>query len=203
MSNSAKPNSSWLSKNKSNIFAGLGGLAMGGAMGAGSGGQGGGNWLSDFIYGKPSSMEKMPTMDPQQLAYLQQLMGGLGKPTGQGLDYISNILSDDPETMKAFEQPYMNQFNQETIPGIANTFSGSDSQGSSAFTNALGSAGSNLQQNLAGMRSNLKQGAMSQLQGFGKMGMAAEPFGYQKYDAQASPMAQMMAMIAKSYMGGM
>lgn len=55
-----------------------------------------------------------------------------------------------PLSFAPIEQEYIRQFNQQTIPGIAERFTGN--QRSSAFQNALGGAGSDLASRLAGLR---------------------------------------------------
>jgi hypothetical protein len=140
--------------------------------------------LGDFMFGQKEKMQQVPTMNPQQMQMLSQLLGGMtggsmgGGPMGQGMQYLSGLLSGNPETMQKFEAPFMRQFQEQTVPSLAERFSsmGSGAQGSSAFGQQLGQAGAGLSENLASLRGQLQQGAMSQLQGMMGMGMGARPF---------------------------
>jgi hypothetical protein len=101
----------------------------------------------------------------QQL--MSMLQGGAGNIQGNplyqsGSSYLQNILSNDPEAMKAFEAPHLRQFNEQTVPGLANLFGGLGAQSSSGFQQALGQAGAGLQENLARVRGELQQGAAGQ-----------------------------------------
>lgn len=152
------------------------------ALGAGAsfmGKRGGSNQGND-------EFQKLPTMTGGQTGLLEQLMqalqgGGMGGgPLGAGMQSLSDILSDKPEAFAAFEKPFKTQFEQQTVPGLAERFSsiGSGSQGSSGFGQQLGAAGANLSENLASMRSGLKQNALTQLMGMMQTGLGAQQFGY-------------------------
>lgn len=138
--------------------------------------------LTDFLFGKKEKMEQLPTLSPEQQSLLNQLLGGLGVPAGQGLEYLSSILSGDPEAFEAYEAPIKRQFEEETVPGLAERFSemGGGAQRSSAFAQTLGKAGESLSEKLAAQRANLRQGAMSQLQSLLGLGIKTPTFGYQQ-----------------------
>lgn len=167
--------------------------------------------FSSLFGGHKEKTKQLPTMNPQQLQLLQQILGGLtgqgggGGPLGEGFDYLSQILSGDPEALKEFEAPYMRQFQEQTVPGLAERFSslGSGAQGSSAFGQALGSAGAGLSENLAAMRGGLKQNALSQLMNFSQMGMGAQPFAYQHTPARPGFFGSLMPGIGSGIGMGM
>ena len=130
--------------------------------------------------------QKLSTMTGGQEGILQQMMQGMGGgnmgggPLGAGMQNLSDILSNKPEAFAKFEQPYMTQFQQQTVPGLSERFAGigSGAQGSSAFGQALGGAGAGLSENLASMRGNLQQNAMSQLMQMMQTGLGSQAFGY-------------------------
>jgi hypothetical protein len=100
---------------------------------------------------------------------MQLLQGGGGNiqqnPLYQsGASYIQNLLSGSPESTAAFEAPHLRQFNEQTVPMLAERFSGqgAGAQRSSAFQQALGSAGAGLQENLAALRAGLQGQAANQ-----------------------------------------
>jgi hypothetical protein len=131
------------------------------------------NW--DWLTGSQSKMKQVPTMNPDQQQYMQQLFSGLqGQGSNiPGMEYLQSLFSDNPEAFNEFQAPAMRQFNEQIMPGIAERFSGmgAGSRNSSAFNNAGAMAGARLSENLSAQRAGLRSGAMNQLQGFGQMGM--------------------------------
>lgn len=147
----------------------------------------------DFLFGS-NKMQKMPTMTKDQQGLLNQMMqmlgpqGQLGQGYQQGLGLQQQYMDPSSEAMQQFSQPYMNEFNQQTIPGLAERFAGMGAMGgglsSSGFGQSLSSAGGNLQAQLAQLKAGLGQQAAQSLMGqYGQMsgmGLNAQPFGYQK-----------------------
>lgn len=83
----------------------------------------------------------------------------------QGLQSLMNLFND-PEFFKSFEAPLQRQFQEETVPGLANRFASMGSggaTGSTAFRNQLGREGSNLSTNIAALRGNMQMNAIPQL----------------------------------------
>lgn len=139
----------------------------------------------------PAGYNKLSTLDKGQKNLLQQLLGSLqGQSSNiqqsplfqQGSSYLQNLLSGSPEATAAFEAPYMRQFNEQIVPGLAERFSGLGAQSSSAFNQALSSAGAGLSENLASLRGQLQMGALPQAlnyaqqpvsnyQGFSQLGL--------------------------------
>ena len=141
----------------------------------------------------PAGYKQLSTMNKGQRGLLQQLLGGLqGQSSNiqqsplfqQGSSFLQNLLSGSPEATAAFEAPYMRQFNEQIVPGLAERFSGlgAGAQRSSAFSQALGAAGAGLSENLAALRGQLQLGAVPQalgyaqqpisnLQGFSQLGL--------------------------------
>lgn len=96
----------------------------------------------------------------QLLQQLQQLQGQNGAYT-QAQNQLQSWLDPNSSLYKNFEQPYLNEYYQKTIPETANRFVGNDSFGgglnSSGFGQALGAAGGNLQATLAAQKSGLQR----------------------------------------------
>lgn len=134
----------------------------------------------DFLFGKKGKTEQLPAISPEQQQLLNQLLGGLSGPMGAGLGNLQQILSGDPEAFKAFEAPARTAFEQQTVPGIAERFSGAGAQSSSAFGQTLGQAGANLEEQLSAQRAGLQSQALGQLSGLLGQGLGAKPFGYQQ-----------------------
>ncbi len=81
----------------------------------------------------------------------------------EGSDWLSSLFND-PEFFKSFEAPLMRQFEEETIPGLANRFAGmgAGATGSTAFRNQLGREGSNLHEKIASLRGGMQQQGVNQ-----------------------------------------
>jgi hypothetical protein len=114
----------------------------------------------------------------------------------QGSDFLSRIMSQDPETMRQFEAPMMRQFNEQIVPGLAERFSGMGARSSSAFNQTMGQAGAGLSEQIAAMRANLGMGAAQQAFGYAQMpfqqmmqkaglAMGTPTFGYQALEGRS------------------
>lgn len=132
--------------------------------------------LWEMLFGSKDKMKQVPTLDPSQQQALQGILSQLGMMGGQGgaysgaQDYMSKILSGDPGAMAEFEAPYRQQFEQQTIPGLAERFAGMGGGMGGGFSNsgfgqAIGGAGAGLQAQLAGLHGQLRQGAAGQALG--------------------------------------
>lgn len=131
--------------------------------------------LWEMLFGSKDKMKQVPTLDPSQQQALQGILGQLGMMGGKGgaysgaQNYLSGLLSGDPKAFAQFEAPYRQEFEQKTLPGIAERFAGLNPMGgglsSSGFGQALGGAGAQLQSQLAGLHGALRQGASGQALG--------------------------------------
>ena len=96
-------------------------------------------------------------------------MGGQGGAYSGAQNYLSQILSGDPNAFAQFEAPYRQEFESRTVPMLAERFAGLNPMGgglsSSGFGQALGGAGAQLQSQLAGLHGALRQGAAGQALG--------------------------------------
>lgn len=118
-------------------------------------------------------MKQLPTKTKDQLAFQQGQLGqargmeGAGGSYSQALDLLKQYLDPSSEAMKQFAAPYMNEFEQQTIPRLAEQFAGYNPMGSglmtSGFAQAAGGAGAGLQAKLAGLKSALAQGSAGSL----------------------------------------
>lgn len=155
--------------------------------------------FNQFMFGTPGKTEKLTTLDPAQSKFLQNMFAMLGGgQVGQGFQqsqqYLMDLLDPSSDVYKKFEEPYMKQFEQEIVPGIAERFAGASPMGggalsSSGFGQSLSAAGGQLQSQLASMKEGLRnqavQGLMNQYNQMAGLGMGVQPFGYQYQ--QASP----------------
>jgi hypothetical protein len=100
---------------------------------------------------------------------INQIKGGASditqNPTYQGGNQWLQDLFNDPEFFKSFEAPLQRQFQEETIPDLANRFAGmgsGGSLGSTGFRNQLAREGSNLHTNIAALRGGMQQQGANQ-----------------------------------------
>lgn len=158
--------------------------AIGGPIGAGIGGVLGG--ALGLLGGKSGSgkggYNQFSTQNPQQAGMMQQLLSLLNPQQGDvtqnpafqgGQNFLTQLLQGGPEAFKAFEAPYRREFEEQTIPGLAERFAGlgAGAQSSSAFQQQLGQAGASLSEKLAQLRSGLQMQALPQA-----LNYAQQPF---------------------------
>jgi hypothetical protein len=120
--------------------------------------------FSDFLFGTPAGIQQVPRYNQQQQGARQQIlsqsMQGLQNPT-KGFEPIA--------------QQARSQFNQQTVPSLAERFTsmggyGSGALSSPAFASQLGQAGSGLEEGLAALQAQYglqNQGQLMQLLGMG------------------------------------
>jgi hypothetical protein len=126
---------------------------------------------------------------------LSQIRGGRASQNYDlSQDYLSKLLSGDEGVYDQFAAPYMQNFKENILPGIAEQFGGAGgglggANESSAFGQALGGAGGNLQAQLANLFANLRQQsagqAMGQYNSLAGLGLGTQAF--QPYYQQGQP----------------
>lgn len=82
----------------------------------------------------------------------------------EGSDWLSRLFND-PDFFKAFEAPLQRQFEEETVPGLANRFAGMGTGGSTqstGFRNQVGREGSKLHEMIASLRGGMQQQGVNQ-----------------------------------------
>lgn len=146
--------------------------------------------ISDFIFGSPDKLKKVPTGTKQQQALhnniLSQAMGMSGQGGGynQANQYFNNLLQPGNEAFQNFSAPFMNQFEEQILPQIAERFAGGGALSSSGFGQALGGAGAGLQAQLAQLFAELQnQAAGQQYNQYNQLansGLNYQPFAYQQ-----------------------
>lgn len=129
--------------------------------------------LMELLFGKSPKIKQQQLLNPSQQQLFSNVVGSLGGQAGQGFDYLSRILSQDPEQIREFEVPTLRSFQEETIPSILERFSGMGARSSSGLNQALARAGERLQESLGAQRAGLQQSAASQL--FNLLGIGLQP----------------------------
>lgn len=141
--------------------------------------------LGGLFGGKGDKLKKIKNFDPGQQKffdqYKQQAMqsqGGMQDVMG----LLQSMLDPNSDFFQNFENQQMNQFNEQTLPNIAERFAGGGALSSSGFGQALGGAASGLQSNLAAGKSGMIMQALQQLlQQYNQQAntvLGAKPFDY-------------------------
>lgn len=173
--------------------------------------------LSDFLFGTKDKLKKRSTMNPQQEQFLNSILGQLMQMQGQGGGYsnalglLQDYLNPQSDIYQNFEKPYMQQFEQETVPMLAERFAGygggmGGGLSSSGFGQTLSAAGSNLQSQLAQLKSGVQQNAIQSLLGQyntqSGLGLGVSPFAYQNKQGSSGFLAPFLGGFAGNYFGG-
>lgn len=133
--------------------------------------------IGSFLFGSKDKTKQLPTLTPQQQQTLSTVLSQLGLMGGPGgnyagaQNYLGQMISGSPEAYQRFAAPYQTQFQEQTLPGIAERFAGlggglgGGALSSSGFGQALGGAANQFQSNLAGLYAQLQQQAAGQALG--------------------------------------
>lgn len=170
----------------------------------------------DWLFGGKDKLKKLPTMSPEQEKFFNELIGmlhggGLGQGFGESTDYLRQLLDPNSEAVAQFTKPYQEQFEQETVPMLAERFAGAGGGmggglSSSGFGQSLSAAGSGLQTQLAALKAGLGQQAAGQLMNmYGNLSgnvLNKSPYGYQNIQGNQGFLPQFMAAYLKGGMGG-
>jgi hypothetical protein len=165
--------------------------------------------------GSPDKLKQIPTGTPEQTALhnqlLQQAMGMQQQGGGYDLaqQHYNNLLQPGSDAYQNFAAPYMQQFNEQTLPQIAERFAGAGALSSSGFGQALSGAGASLQSQLAQLFSALQsQAAGAQTNQYNQLaqtGLNHQQFAYQQQPGSAGflgPFLQGIGNAAAGPIGG-
>ena len=174
------------------------------SLGIGGGPQG----IWDLL-NQSDDLKKVETLTGGQKGLLESLIsqlqgGGLGQGYGESTDYLRQLMDPDSQAVKQFTDPFMRQFEQQTVPGLAERFAGMGAMGgglsSSGFGQSLSAAGGNLQSQLAALKAGLGQQAAGQLMGqYGSMtgqALGTPAFAYQQQGP--NPLLSLLGSMAQA-----
>jgi hypothetical protein len=170
--------------------------------------------FSEWLFGSPEKLKKVPTGTEQQqqfgghdlISMLQQMMQVGG---GQNLanQHDKNLLGQGPEAFNQFSAPYLQQFQEQMIPEIAERFAKNGALSSSGFGQALGGASSNLQAQLAQLFSQLQGQAagrqQGQFQNLSQLGLNYQPFAYNQKQGSQGFLGPALGVLGNSFLGPM
>ena len=142
----------------------------------------------DFLFGSQDQLNPVSTLTPEQeqlhKSGIAQALGMSEEGGGynQSQDYYKSLFEPGNQAYENFAAPYMNQFNEQVLPGIAERFGGAGALSSSGFGQALGGAGAGLQSQLAQLFAQLQSQAAgqqtNQYNQLASQGLGTQAFGY-------------------------
>lgn len=169
--------------------------------------------IGKFLFGSDNQLNKLPTGTPEQEGLHNNILSqamGMGQQGG-GYDlanqYYNNLLGpNQSQAYNQFSAPYMQQFQEQMLPQIAERFAGGGALSSSGFGQALGGAASGLQAQLAQLFSELQgQAAGHQYNQYNQLsqtGLNHEPFLYHEQQGSHGFVPQLLAALIKAKFGG-
>lgn len=161
----------------------------------------------DWLFGSAPKLKKKPTGTPQQqqfggqdlIAMLQQMMGQ-GGGFQQANQYDQSLLGGGQEAFNQFSSPYLQQFQEQIAPRIAEQYAGAGALSSSGFGQALGGAGAGLSSQLAQLFSQLQGQAagrqQGQFQNLSQLGLGYSPFAYHEKQGSTGFAAPFLTALA-------
>jgi hypothetical protein len=163
--------------------------------------------LKTFLFGQDDKIKKKSNFNEGQNQFFNQYTQNATQNMGGMNDIMSllqSMLDPNSDFFKNFEEQQMNQFNEETLPNIAERFAGAGAQGgalsSSGFGQALSGGAAGLQKNLAsgksGMIMDALQKLISQYNQQTNNVLGASPFMYMNKPGNSGLVPSMMTSFA-------
>lgn len=106
--------------------------------------------VGEFFSGKPDYVQNLPLHSPQVMN-IQNQLAGLGYQGAQ--DVYGRMMQDPNQAFNPIEELARKNYMERTLPGIKEQFVQGGGQRGSAFARVLGSSGSDLDAQLAALRS--------------------------------------------------
>lgn len=147
--------------------------------------------FSEWLFGSKDKLKKVPTGSPEQQGLHGNIltqamnMGQQGGGYDLAQQYYNSLLGgNQQQAFDQFSAPYLQQFEEQILPQIAERFAGAGALSSSGFGQALGGASAGLQSQLAQLFSQLQNQAAQQQYGqynqLAQTGLNYQPFAYNK-----------------------
>lgn len=163
-----------------------------------------------FLFGTKPKLKQLPNFTPEMQRLFGEMTGGLQGTYGNALDVLRQYLDPSSDVYKTLSAPYLREFKEQTIPGIAERFVGmggasnplSGALSSSGFGQALGAAGAGLQENLASMIAQQQRGAAGDIFGQYQTALGQEPFMYYEKPGTKGFGSEILSALIKALAGG-
>lgn len=149
--------------------------------------------LKDWFFGSEDKLEQVPNGTPQQLNLHNNVIDQANNLSQGGYNaaqkYQTNLLQPGNESYQNFANPYIENFEEEILPMIAERYAGMGALSSSGFGQSVGSASKGLQTGLAKLFEELRMQAAgnitNQYNQLTNTGLNYKPFDYQKKQGSA------------------
>ncbi len=149
--------------------------------------------FSEWLFGSKDKLKKVATGTEAQTQFggqdlIQWLQGMLQEGGGFDLanQFDQNILGNGPEAFNQFSAPYLQEFEEQILPMIAERYAGGGALSSSGFGQAIGGATAGLQANLAKLFTDLQNQSANRQSGnfsnLSQLGLNYQPFAYNKQE---------------------
>lgn len=165
----------------------------------------------EWLTGGKDKIKKSPAGTPQQQQFHGDIMSQLQQMLQPGgnynlaQQYNQNLLSNGPEAFQQFSQPYLQQFQEQLLPQIAERFAGAGALSSSGFGQALGGAASGLQSQLAQLFSSMQQqaaqGEYGQFNNLSQQGLNYQPYNYTQQKGSQGMLGPLATSFASAFGG--
>lgn len=170
--------------------------------------------VGNFAFGTSPQLQKVSTGTNQQqqfggkdLISLLQSMMGQGGGFNAANQYDQSLLQGGPgqqgNAYDQFSQPYLQQFNEQILPSIAERFARMGALSSSGFGQSLGGAASGLQSSLAQLFSQLQGQAsgrqQGQFQNLSQIGLGYSPFAYNEKQGTQSALGPLLTAFSSAF----
>lgn len=168
-------------------LGGMIGGPMGSLIGGGLGALGGG--LFGNSGAKKDRLKKINSMTPGAQKFYDEIIGQLRGSYKDAMNVEKGYLDPNSSQYDVIQAPSIRAFNEQTIPGLAERFSGfganSGALSSSGFGQALGAAGAGLQERLAAMRAARQESASKNIFSQSQSSLQVDPYHY--YNRAGNP----------------
>lgn len=124
-----------------------------------------------FNKGRDQTTKPVDRFTPNQMNLLNSVLGQLGGPLSQGIGHLGNIAGGSQQSFDAFAKPYIQDFQQNLVPGIFDQVGQTAGLRSSALGQQLGHATTKFGIELASLKEGLKGDAIARLANLGQIGM--------------------------------
>jgi hypothetical protein len=152
--------------------------------------------FSEWLFGSNDKLNKIPTGSPEQQGLHNNILSQANGMSQQGggydlaQQYFNSLLGgNQQQAFDQFSEPYLQQFQEQMLPQIAERFAGAGALSSSGFGQALGGASAGLQSKLAQLFSQFQgQAAGQQYNQYNQLsqqGLNHQPFAYNKQQGSA------------------
>lgn len=158
--------------------------------------------FSDIIFGKSPKIKQMPNFTPEQQEFLGNILQMLQGPTASSMNWLQSLFGD--ENFSEYEQPILDQFEQQTIPSILERFTGQGAQSSSGLNQALAQAGRGLSGDISQQRANMRINAINPIQNFIQTALGKQTTPYMTGGTQGAfgGLAQNAGPLLQSWLSG-